>query len=107
MYMIDIRHYLNDKGDIEAGKGPARKMADFITLVIAHASDVGRLKNAPGPLCFKCRKRDNYRVFTGVAADETVVWHCPACGIKGRVANWQGTFWNLREGIRSNLLLPQ
>ena len=104
MYVIDIRHYLNDKGDIEPEKGPARKMADFMTSVIAHASDTGKLENAPGPLCFKCRKRDNYRVSTGVAVDQTVVWHCPACGTEGRISNWQETFWNLRDGIRSNSL---
>ena len=104
MYVIDIRHHLNDKGDIEPGKGPACKMADFITSVITHASEVGRLENAPGPLCFKCRKRDNCRVLTGVAADETVTWYCPACGTEGRISNWQGTFWNLRAGIRSDLL---
>ncbi len=107
VYVIDIRHYLNDKGDIEPAKGPARKMADFITSVIAHASDVGRLENAPGPLCFRCRKRDNCRVLAGVMDDETVAWHCPACGTEGHISNWQGTFWNLRDGVRSDLVPPQ
>ena len=107
VYVIDIRHYLNDKGDIEPGKGPARKTADLITSVAAHASDVGKLENALGPLCFRCRKRGNCRVLTGVAANETVTWHCPACGTEGRISNWQGTFWNLRDGIRSDSLPRQ
>lgn len=28
MYVIDTRHYLDDKGDIGPAKGPARKPAD-------------------------------------------------------------------------------
>jgi hypothetical protein len=39
MYVIDARHYLDDKGNIAPGRGAARKMADFVTSVIAHASD--------------------------------------------------------------------
>ena len=44
MYVIDTRHYLDDKGDIGPEKGPARNMADFVTSVIAHASDFDRRK---------------------------------------------------------------
>jgi len=47
-----------DKGAIAPERGPARKLANFLTAVVAHASDFDRTDDAPGPLCFKCRKRD-------------------------------------------------
>ena len=62
MYVIDTRHFLDEKGAIEPKKGPARKLADFTTAVIAHASDFERSESTPGPVCFKCRKRDDRRV---------------------------------------------
>lgn len=95
MYVIDATHYLDDKGAIAPQRGPARKMADFVTSVIAHASDIDRRDDAPGPLCFECRKRDDHHVVAGIAEDGAIAWACPACGTHGRISNWEGTFWNL------------
>ena len=77
-------------------------MADFITLVVVHASDFERPEITPGPVCFKCRQRDNCRVDTGMTDDATVVWRCPACGAEGCISNWQGTFWDLSHGAPSD-----
>ena len=57
--------------DIGPAKGPARKMAEFITLAIADTSDFDRPDTAPGPACFKCRKRDNHRVATAMPDDDS------------------------------------
>lgn len=102
MYVIDARHYLTDKGTIATERGPARKMADFVTSVIAHASDKARADTTPRPTCFKCRKRDDRRVQTAVTDDGVVVWHCQACGTHGRITHWQGTFWDLSAGMPSD-----
>jgi hypothetical protein len=102
MYVIDARHYLDDRGAIAPERGPARKMADFVTSVIAHASDFDRRDSTPGPVCFRCRKRDDRRVDTGIAKDEAVVWHCPTCGTEGHISNWQGTFWDLSRSAPSD-----
>jgi len=102
MYVIDARHYLNEKGDIAAARGAARRMADFVTSVISHASDFDRPEETPGPACFKCRKRGDHRVDTDIADDDAVTWRCPACGTQGRISNWQGTFWDLNVGSPSD-----
>jgi hypothetical protein len=102
MYVIDAKHYLNDKGYIAPERGAARKMADFVTSVIAHASDFDRPDERPDPACFRCRKRDDRCVNTGIADDGAVVWNCPACGTSGRIANWEGTFWDLSSGMPSD-----
>ena len=63
--------------DIGPAKGPARKMAEFITSAIADASVFDRPDTAPGPACFKCRKRGNHRVATGMPDDDAV--GAPGC----------------------------
>ena len=83
MYIIDVTHYLNDKGAIEPQRGPARKFADFVTSVVAHASDFDRSDDVPGPVCFKCRKPKDSDVEIGLTATDLVVWRCHACGCQG------------------------
>lgn len=102
MYVIDLAHYLDPKGAIAPERGPGRKMADFLTAVVAHASDFDRSDTAPGPVCFTCRKRDHRVVETGITADDVVVWRCLACGTDGQISNWQATFWDLSQGTPSS-----
>ena len=54
---------------IGSAKGPARKIAEFITSAIADTSDFDRPDTAPGPACFKCHKRDNHRLATAMPDD--------------------------------------
>ena len=98
MYLTDLSHSLDPRGVIAPERGPARKLADFLTAVVAHASDLDRDTDQPGPLCFKCRKPDPHSVRIGITADEQVKWHCPACGAEGEISNWQGSFRDLRSG---------
>lgn len=76
-------------------------MADFLTAVVAHASDFDRSQDVPGPVCFKCRKRGQRVVETGITEDDVVAWRCVACGTEGRISNWQETFWDLSQGTPS------
>jgi hypothetical protein len=102
LYVIDLTHYLDPKGAIAPERGPARKFADFVTTVVAHATDFDRHDDTPGPLCFKCRKRDQRFVETGLTEDNLVVWRCLACGTEGQVSNWAGSFWDLSTGSPSS-----
>ena len=40
MYVIYLTHYLDSKGAIAPERGPARRMADFLTAVAANASAI-------------------------------------------------------------------
>jgi hypothetical protein len=62
MYVIDLAHYLDAQGAIAPDRDPARKIAEFVAAVVAHASDFDRSDGVPGPHCFKCRKRDHHVV---------------------------------------------
>jgi hypothetical protein len=93
MYITDLRHFLDAAGAIGPTKGPARAMAQFHADVVAHASNSSGQAPA-APRCFKCK---NSGVDAGLAADAAIVWACPRCRTEGRISNWQGTLWDLRD----------
>jgi hypothetical protein len=93
MYVSDLTHFLDKSGAIGPVKGPARAMAQFHVDVVAHASDA--TSNAlPAPRCFKCKKG---AVEAVRAHDDAIVWVCPRCRTEGRISNWQGSLWDLRD----------
>lgn len=68
-------------------------MAQFVTDVVAHASDATSEPRS-APKCFNCNRGE---VDAALARDTAVVWTCPRCSVEGRVSNWQGTLWDLRD----------
>ena len=93
MYITDLTHFLDESGAIGPIKGPARAMAQFHVDVVADASD-GASQAFPAPKCFKCKKG----VVEAVRAlDDAIVWVCPTCHFEGRISNWQGSLWDLRN----------
>jgi hypothetical protein len=93
MYVSDLTHFLDKSGAIGPVKGPARAMAQFQVDVVAHASDATSTA-PPAPTCFKCKKGS---VETVRAHDDAIVWSCPRCRTEGRISNWQGSLWDLRD----------
>ena len=68
-------------------------MAQFQADVVAHASNADGQPPA-APRCVECRKRTVEAV---LARDAAIVWRCAGCGIEGRISNWQGSLWDLRD----------
>ena len=93
MYVTDLRHFLDKSGAIGPVKCPARAMAQFQGDVVAHASGVAT-SDLPAPRCFKCKK---VTVEAVRAQDDAIVWFCPKCRAEGRISNWQGSLWDLRD----------
>ncbi len=97
-YVIDLTHYPDTRGAIAADRSRARKLANFVTAVVAHVSDFERADSLPGPLCFRCRKQDRRAAEAALTEDDLVIWRCMTCGTEGRVSHWQGAFWDLSSG---------
>ena len=93
MYITDLTHFLDKSGAIGPVKGPARTMAQFHVDAVAHASD-STSETLLAPKWFKCKKGVVEAV---LAQDNAVVWVCPRCRIDGRISNWQGSLWDLRN----------
>lgn len=68
MYITDLTHFLDASGAIGSVKVPARAMAQFHVDAVAHASDSSS-QALPAPMCL----------------------------IEGRISNWQGSQWDLRD----------
>ena len=93
MYITDLTHFLDRSGTIGPVKGAARTMAEFHVDAVAHATD-STSEPLPAPKCFKCKKGVVEAV---LAQDNAVLWICPRCHIEGRISNWQGSLWDLRN----------
>jgi hypothetical protein len=96
--VIDLTHYLDARGAIAPERGPARKLADFVTAVVVQASDLERADSVPGPLCFGRCTQDRPAVEAALTEDDPMIWRCTACRTEGQVSHWQGTFWDLSLG---------
>ena len=83
-------------------KRQAKKMAEFVMAVVAHASNFDRAEEFPGPLCHRCKKSEDQHVKTAMDDDEIIHWLCPACASEGCISDWQGTFWDLSRSAASD-----
>lgn len=92
MYVIDLSHWLDDKGAIALPAGPGLDIAEFVCNVVASASDEAGI--AEMPPCFKCHSSD---VHKGRDDRDRVVWQCQGCKECGVVSNWRRTLWDMTD----------
>jgi hypothetical protein len=93
MYITDLTHFLDHKGNIGPKSGPARRMAEFLGSVVVAAStpasvdptSIGECR------CLKCKGT----AIAEIAPDDAIEWFCEDCGQGGRISNWRGSFWDL------------
>ena len=101
MWIIDIRHWLN-----EEKTGPAvpqlklkvKKLAEIITY--ATLRDRGPAAGKPP----RCRRRPGRKPCKGVLqiqfeTDGRIHWFCPECGDEGVLDGWQGLIWDMSDGM--------
>lgn len=88
-YVIDIRHYLDDKGNRPPLPAPAMAIALFCGAVVAWGSGWpgldGELTNIP---CRRSRSRKPCwgDVHARLAPDDRIEWRCRACGEEGVIS---------------------
>ena len=80
---VDLTYFLDKSSAIGPVKGPARALAQFHVDVVAHASDATS-KALPAVEAVR-------------AHDDAIAWVCPRCRTEGRISNWQGSLWDLRD----------
>jgi len=97
-FVTDLRHYLTNDGRIAPAKGPAKRFAEFLALVVALATAPPATQSAPPKV--SCvgdpgRKHCIGHIEAAVANDtQAVHWHCSACSNYGIISNWRGTLWD-------------
>lgn len=97
-YTIDIRHYLNEQGNLPPLPAPAMAIALFCGAVVAWVSvcpgPEGERTNVP---CRRSRSRPPCYgdVYARMSLDgDRIAWRCQACGEEGTISGWQGTRWD-------------
>ena len=98
MFIVDLRHYLDDKGAIGPRSGPGLDMANFMTGVVACGTNLNASCARPPP-CIECTSAG-----VRVVMDESsrVYWQCCACDEDGVISNWQDTLWDMTDAAFEN-----
>ncbi len=100
-YVIDIRHYLDEGGNLPALPAPAMAIALFCGSIVAWVSGWpgpdGELTNVP---CRRSRSRPPCygEVYARLSARDEVEWRCRVCGEQGTISGWRGTRWDRSAG---------
>src|SRR5438552_10437639 len=101
-YVTDLRHYLNETGELAPMPGPA------VNLALFQGSIVGWVTRWWGPEPQRsnvpCRRssggaRCRGEIVACLDGDSGYIsWCCPACGDHGMIHGWEGTRWDRRAG---------
>jgi repressor LexA len=97
-YISDITHFLNDAGELKEMPAPVRRMAEFLTAIVA----------AVTPKCptfghntgIRCRKRGCKGVVHASLehVGGKIGWCCLDCEQYGTISGWQDTKWDHTTG---------
>lgn len=100
-WKTDIRHYLDDQGDIHPSVSRSSMIiAGYFGRIIGAATRQATF----GPFCsgVKCRRRPHRMpcsgrieiIYVDHLGDGSIFWRCPVCGDKGRIFGWIGSCWD-------------
>ena len=97
-WITNLTHFLDENGFIAPMPGPALRLAEYLTNIVADASTYDH--EPTRHTVVHCRRRPGRKPCTGIIEtgftvdDDEILWECPACGDNGRISNWQGSPWD-------------
>jgi len=100
-WIVSLEHMLDEDGNIAAPKGPARRLAEHITAIVAMASRPELIPLSEYQV--RCRRRPGRKPCPGIIEaefdpdDRRIIWWCPVCDDCGYISNWQGSMWDLSD----------
>lgn len=96
-YVIDLTHYLDEKGDLAEMPDPAKRLAVYFGSIVSwvsgfHGSE-GELTNV---VCRRSRSRPPCygEVYARRTAGDAILFRCSECGEEGTISGWRGTRWD-------------
>ena len=100
-YVIDLRHYLDEDGDLADLPGPALTLARTFTSVVAWVTAYPAADGLPITNVWCWRRPGRQRCRGELAAelrDSEIVFECPMCGVNGVIRGWEHSLWDRRPG---------
>jgi hypothetical protein len=98
-WVTDLTHFLDEEGDITPISGPAWRLAEYFTSIVAMASHPDLI--LPPQYRVRCRRRPGRKPCSGLIESdldfetEDIMRWCPICGDNGYIHNWKGSLWDL------------
>jgi hypothetical protein len=98
-WITDLSHFLDDQGRIAPDSGPAFRLAQHLTSIVAMVSIAGSAVSQKYRV--KCRRRPGRKPCAGKidgyidSATNEIVWWCPVCDDNGYISNWMNSMWDL------------
>lgn len=103
MWVIDIRHWLDD-----TNSGPAvpqlrlkvKKLSEIIMYATSRSSNV--LTEA-APKCWRRPNRKPCKAVLDIELDESrgqIHWYCNSCQDEGVISGWHGLIWDMTDADR-------
>jgi hypothetical protein len=95
-YIINIQHFLDDRGELAEMNSEGKSLASFLVLLIDSATEAG--PNNCVDTKIRCRSKDCRGSIEAVMdyAEHDISWDCPRCELNGVIRNWQNTKWDKR-----------
>ncbi|WP_019028224.1 hypothetical protein [Colwellia piezophila] len=115
---VDLRQFLDDKGNELALTEQAKKVFNFVTKIVLSVSQqslaqeifshTGFSDNIEQPLIdvdLKCNTRGDELCCCGhieagcntIGSVNTITWQCDTCAAAGTISNWQGSLWDKQK----------
>jgi len=102
-WITDLTHFLDEDGQIAPDSGPARRLAEHLTAIVAMASYPELV--IPSEYQVRCRRRPGRKpcgghIEAGLDPDtEDIMWWCTQCDDKGYIRSWKRTMWDLGDAV--------
>ena len=101
MWVIDIRHWLDDKTQTGQAVPQLKFKVKRITEIIAHATSFKAGLSVDSPtICWRRPKRKPFKgqldIQLSIITDQ-IHWICPVCEDEGVVTGQKGLIWDLSE----------
>jgi len=100
-WITDLRHYLDEAGELAPMSGPALELALFQGAIVSWVSSLAGQDsirtNVPcrrRPRAGRCGAEIEAAIERG---GQHIAWKCPRCGDSGRIHGWQETRWDRRR----------
>lgn len=100
-WVTDMRHFLDERGDLAAMPAPALKLALHLGSIVGWMTS--RSIEGPERTNVSCRRSPGRVPCRGEihalfeARGGAILWECPLCGDNGRIDGWQESRWDRRS----------
>ena len=98
-WITDMRHFLDETGQIANMPTPARSLAEYFGSIIMWMADsVPEWIETTNVLCRRRPRRKPCfgRIIAVMKTAGEIAWECPSCGDNGVIYGWVGTPWDRR-----------